>query len=65
MKLFSIAIEETVVDEFLIEANDRYEAIDIAINKYKKGEIVLEPGNLMTKQIAVVNYTDSTEWFEF
>jgi len=65
MKLFSIAIEETVVDEFLIEANDRYEAIDIAINKYKKGEIVLEPGSLIKKQIAEVNYTDSIEWFEF
>jgi len=65
MELFRVAIEETVIDEFLIEANNRDEAIDIAIQKYKKGELVLEPGNLISKQIAAVNYASPTEWFEF
>ena len=34
MELFRVAIEETVIDEFLIEADDRDEALDIAIQKY-------------------------------
>jgi len=29
MEMHLIAIEETVVDEFLIEVNDRVEAVDI------------------------------------
>jgi hypothetical protein len=65
MELFQIAIEETVIDEFFVEANDKDEAMDIAIRKYKRGEFVLEPGGLIAKHIAVVNYTSPTEWFEF
>ena len=65
MELFRVAIEETVIDEFLIEADDRDEALDIAIQKYKEGELVLEPGNLISNQIAAVNYTTPTEWFKF
>jgi len=65
MEMFRIAIEETVIDEFLIEAINRDEAIDIAIRKYKEGEFVLDPGNLIAKQMAVVNYTSPTEWFDF
>jgi len=65
MKMFRVAIEETVIDEFLIEANDKDEALDIAIQEYQEGELILEPGNLISKQIAAVNYTSPTEWFEF
>ena len=65
MELFRVAIEETVIDEFLIEATDKNEAIDIAIRKYREGDFVLEPGNLISKQIAVVDHNSPTDWFEF
>ena len=65
MKLFRIAIEETIVDEFILEANNEDDAIEIAIQKYKEGEFILEPGNLIVKQMAVVDNTTPTEWFAF
>ena len=65
MSLFRIAIEETVIEEFEIEANNEEEAIDLAIQKYRDSEFVLSPGNLITKQMAVVDYKSPTKWFEF
>ena len=66
MKKYIIAIEETVVDEFEIEANDFEEALAIATEKYRKGELVLCPGELQFKQIAILKPDyESTEWIEF
>lgn len=66
MKKYTIAIEETVVEEFEIEANDFSEALDIASEKYRKGEIVLCSGEVQFKQIAVVKPDcESTEWSVF
>lgn len=66
MKKYIIAIEETIVEEFEIEANDFGEALDIAAEKYRKGEIVLCSGEVQFKQMAVVKPNcESTEWSEF
>ena len=66
MKKYTIAIEETVVDQFEIEANDFIEAIDIAKEKYRKGELVVSPGEVQFRQIAVISPSyDCTEWSEF
>ena len=66
MEKYTIAIEETVVEEFEIEANDFSEALDIAIEKYYKGEIVLCSGEVQMKKMAVVKSDcDSIEWIEF
>lgn len=66
MKKYTIAIEETVVDKFEIEANDFNEAIDIAKEKYSKGELVLSPGEVQFKQIAVISPScECTEWSKF
>lgn len=63
---YTIAIEETVVEEFEIEANDLVEALNIASEKYHKKEIVLCPGEMQFKRMAVVNpYCETTEWIEF
>ncbi len=66
MKKYTVAIEETIVQEFEVEANDFGEALDIAEEKYRKGEFVLCPGEVHFKQMAVVKPNcEATEWKEF
>ena len=64
MKKFIIAIEETVVQEFEVMAEDSIEALEIAEQKYRKGEFVLEPGEVQFRQMASVG-DEPTEWREF
>lgn len=66
MKKYRIAIEETIVGEFEIEAEDSERAMEIAERKYNSGEFVLAPGELCAKQMAIISPDDSiTEWTEF
>lgn len=66
-KKFEVTIEEMVSKTFLIEAQSDDEAMEIAIEKYKNGEFVLEPGNLVAKQMEIHSLEKDTytEWFEF
>ena len=64
MKKFIIAIEETVMQEFEVMAEDGIEAMEIAEQKYRKGEFVLEPGEVQFRQMASVG-DELTEWIEF
>lgn len=54
MKKYTVAIEETVVEKFEVEANDFGEALGIAAEKYRKGEFVLSPGDVQFKQMTIV-----------
>lgn len=66
MKTFKIAIEETCVQEFEISAKTAEEAISIAKNKYKSGEIILESVECQHKQIAVTSHvSENAVWIEF
>lgn len=66
MKRYVITIEELVSKEFVVEAKDAEEAMEIAEKKYKNGEFVLDPGDLVTKQMAITGPDDeATEWCEF
>ena len=65
MNKFKVIIEETVSDIFEVDAVSTEEAINIAIEKYRAGIFVLEPGNLVTKQLSIINSTEETEWIEF
>lgn len=63
---FVITIEEMVSQDFEVEADDMWDALDIAEEKYNKCEFVLEPGNLVAKQIAASGpYPYVTKWAEF
>ena len=63
---YTITIEETVAKDFEVEANDAEEAYEIAEQKYKSGEFVLDPGECQFRQIAVTAPNDeATEWKEF
>ena len=62
-KLFTIAIEETIVQEFKIEASDIGEALEIAEKKYKSGELVLEDAEAQFVQMCANDgLGDCTEW---
>ncbi len=67
IKKNKVYIEEHVVECVEIEANSIFEARDIAERKYKKGEIVLEPGNVNNKLIALetIDKTEVLDWIEF
>ena len=64
---FEITIEEMVSQTFLVEAQDDNEAMLVAIEKYKNVDFVLEPGNLVCKQMEIHDIKNDTytEWFEF
>lgn len=66
-KKFVITIEEMVTEDFEVFAETEEEAVEIATEKYNSGEFVLEPGNLVAKQMQIHNVTDDeyTDWFEF
>ena len=63
---YIITIEEMISEDFEVEAESAEEAMNIAEEKYKKCEFVLEPGNLTFKQMAVISpESEATEWTEF
>lgn len=66
MKKCKITIEEMVSQTFEVEANSLEEALEIAEHNYKAGRFVLEPGNLVCKQICGEDEDgDCTEWYDF
>lgn len=66
-----VTIEETVVKTFEIEVEDDEDGIgnaaEVGIEKYKKGELVLEPGEPQFRQIMAESMDGlfSTNWVEF
>ena len=66
-KEFDITIEETVSKTFRVVALDEESAKKAAIEQYRKGDFVLEPGNLSFTQIQVHDIENNTytEWFAF
>ena len=66
MTKYTIAIEETIVKEFEVFADNTAAAMRIAEKKYKGGDFILNPGEVQFTQMSVVNPSDeTTEWCEF
>ena len=61
MKKYIVTIEETVCENFEIEAETAEEAKRLAIEKYNSGEFVLEPGELECTRIKL---EDESAWEE-
>lgn len=60
---FKIAIEETVVQEFEVEAETSEEALDIARKKYRNHEFVVESGECQETLMAVIEpQFQITDW---
>lgn len=66
MKTVRIVIEELCVQEFdiIADGNNENDAINRTIEKYKNGELVLEPGEVQERRICVVK-PNAAEWIEF
>lgn len=63
---YKVCIEETVSEEFEVDAETPEQALEIAEEKYKNCEFVLEPGELTSKQMCITSPEDErTEWIEF
>ncbi len=66
MKKYIITIEESISKDFGIEADTAEEAMAIAEHRYRNGEYVLDPGDLVAKQMAITSpCNEATEWKEF
>ena len=65
--IYKVKIEETVCDEFDVEAYSEEEALKIASKQYNDGKIVLEPGKLISKQISIADEKGNPliDWGEF
>lgn len=62
--IYKVIIEETVSDTFEIEVGEGEDVIEVATEKYKNGEIVLEPGELQNVQMMAesIDGSVSTSW---
>ena len=61
---FIVNIEEVVSENFEVDANNKEQALEFAMRAYDKGELVLEPGELIAKRISVFDEV-SDEWSEY
>lgn len=66
MKKYVVAIEETVVQNFEVEANSREEALRKVETGYKNGNYVLESAEVQAKKMSVLNSDNEFDkWIEF
>lgn len=66
IKKYIVTIEETVSQNFEVEAENAEQAMELAEEKYQSGEFVLEPGEVCFKQMAIMKPdSEATEWIEF
>lgn len=52
-KEFTVSIMETVTEDFIVNAKNQDEAIEIAKKKYNSEEFVLAPGNLVDVEFVI------------
>lgn len=64
-KRFTIRIEEHISQAFEVDAEDIGKAMQIAEDKYRNGEIVLDNANVSARLMMAENDSEATEWVEF
>lgn len=66
MKKYRVVIEETISEEFEIEATSEEEAISGAIQEYNAGNFVVGSDNVEHRQISAVGEDgELTDWIVF
>ena len=61
----TVTIEEHISQAFEVEADTLEEAMQIAEDKYRSGEFVLDNASVTAKLMMAENEYESTEWEEF
>ena len=61
----TVTIEEHISQPFEVEADTFEEAMEIAEDKYRSGEFVLDNANVTTRLMMAENDYELTEWEEF
>ena len=61
----TVTIEEHISQPFEVEADTLEEAMQIAEDKYRSGEFVLDKSCVTSRLIMAENYYEATEWSEF
>ncbi len=65
MKKYVIAIEESYVKEFEVEAEDSEEALNLVEEKYRSGEFSMDGCTCNAVQMAITEPSKkATEWIE-
>ncbi len=64
---YKVIIEETITQDFDIEASSLKDAKEKTIKGYKEDKFVLEPGDVQNKRIGVFDCNNNKEiiWEEF
>ena len=60
-----VIIEEHISQAFEVEADTLEEAMQIAEDKYRSGEFVLDNANVNARLMMAENNYEATEWEEF
>lgn len=61
----TVTIEEHISQAFEVEADTLEEAMQIAEDKYRSGEFVLDDVNVTARLMMAENNYETTEWEEF
>ena len=61
----TVTIEEHISQAFEVEADTLEEAMQIAEDKYRSGEFVLDNANVTARLMMAENNYEATEWEEF
>lgn len=60
-----VTIEEAISKEFEIEVSSEDDAIDRGIELYRSGVLVIEDGNVASRQICCTSTGFESSWVEF
>lgn len=61
----TVTIEEHISQTFEVETDTLEEAMQIAEDKYRSGEFVVENANVTARLMMAENNYEATEWEEF
>ena len=64
-KNFIVSVQETVCQNFIVEADNTEAAIDIAADLYKKGELIIDNGEVAEVEMFARDENDPSDYFDW